>query len=181
VTQRAPTSLLTTCLALCLAVFSSATIGAQAAGLRARIGSSFSAKVTSVVDGDTVHVVDGSGRRIVVRLEGIDTPERGEPFSAQARTAARVLLFDKTATLRATDVDRFGRLVARVYVDGSDTSVAQVRAGLACHYTRFSKDPLLARAVEQAKGAGAGFWAAGAAKPGCATGNRPKSGGIRER
>ena len=48
-----------------------------------------------------------------VRLEGIDCPERGEPFSTQARNATRVMLFDEHVTLKATDVDRYGRLVAR--------------------------------------------------------------------
>ncbi len=167
---------LTPVLAVWLLLALIATVEAQLAGPRFRVGSSFPARVTTVVDGDTIHVVDGGGRTIVVRLEGIDTPERGEPFSTQARNAARVLLFDKTATLKAADVDRYGRLVARVYVDGSDTSVALVRSGLACHFTRYSTDPLLAQAQQQAQRSGAGFWAPGAARPSCATTSRPKNG-----
>ncbi len=161
-------------LAACLLLGLIATVEAQLSGPQIRVGSSFAARVATVVDGDTVHVVDGGGRTIVIRLEGIDTPERGEPFSTQARNATRVLLFDKTATLKATDVDRYGRLVARVSVDGADTSVVLVRMGLACHFTRYSTDPLLVQAQQQAQRAGAGFWAPGAAKPSCATGARSR-------
>jgi hypothetical protein len=40
-----------------------------------------------------------------------------------------------------------------------------VKAGLACH--RFARDAQLAAAEAQARAAGAGFWAASAAKPQC--------------
>jgi hypothetical protein len=103
-----------------------------------------------------------------VRLEGIDCPERGEPYSTQARNKTRVMLFDKSATFRGTDVDRYGRLVARITVAGLDTSIQLVRDGLACHFTRYSSDSALATAQRDAQRLGFGFWAAGAPKPACA-------------
>lgn len=154
--------------------FAAAAARAPLPELKSLVGTRFTARVSRVVDGDTLRVVDGRGRELVIRLEGIDTPERGEPFSTQARNAARVLLVGKIAELRATDVDRYGRLVARVYVDGTDTSLALVDQGMACHFTRYSSDPQLAQAQEQARRHGRGFWAPGASRPACArNGQRP--------
>lgn len=139
-----------------------------AQSLDALVGTRFDARVVSVADGDTVTVVTHrSGRRIRVRLEGIDTPERGEPFSQRARQMTRVLLFDQSVRVDARDVDRYGRLVARLVVSGRDSSVALVGAGLACYYTVFATDPALARAEATARSSGAGFWARGADRPRC--------------
>jgi micrococcal nuclease len=63
------------------------------------------------------------------------------------------------------DVDRYGRLVARVYVGGEDVSLALVRSGLAWHYTKYSRDPELAEAEMAAKGAQLGLWSRSAPTP----------------
>jgi micrococcal nuclease len=132
------------------------------------VGRTLSATIVSVADGDTVRArLDGGGPTLTIRLEGIDTPEQGEPFSTQARNATRVMLFNKKVQLRATDVDRYDRLVARIVHDGRDSSIELVEAGLACHFTRFVNDPVLAKAQVSARAAGRGFWAANAAKPAC--------------
>ena len=134
------------------------------------VGTRTTATVTSVVDGDTVHVLLADGGSVTVRLDGIDTPERGEPYSTQATRATRVLLLTKRVQLQGTDADRYGRLVARVVTDGVDASLQLVRDGLACHYTRYSADAALAAAQQDAQRRGAGFWAQGAPKPACAIG-----------
>lgn len=160
-------------LAACLVaalVLAVATAAAQI-NLRTLVGRQSAGRVMSIADGDTVDVRLDQGASIVVRLAGIDAPERGEPFADDARDALRVMLLDQRVTLRGTDVDRFGRLVAHVVVGGADASVALVTRGLACHFTRFSSDAALARAETAARRQGAGFWAAGARAPACAAGN----------
>ena len=47
----------------------------------------FEGRVVGVVDGDTIDVLVGSETRRV-RLFGIDTPERGQPWADKARQAA---------------------------------------------------------------------------------------------
>ena len=106
-------------------------------------GQTFSGKCVGVTDGDTIKVLR-DGREAKIRLEGIDCPESGEPFSTKAKKFTSSLVFGKTVTLRVKETDRYGRLVARVLVDGQDVSVALVQAGLAWHYTRYSSDPVLA-------------------------------------
>ena len=132
------------------------------------VGQTLSGTIVSVADGDTVRArLDATGRTLTIRIEGVDAPEQGEPFSTQARNATRVMLFNKKVQLTATDVDRYDRLVARVALDGRDSSLALIEAGLACHFTRFVNDPVLAKAQSAARAAGRGFWAANSAKPAC--------------
>src|SRR5688572_20822129 len=91
-------------------------------------------------DGDTVHVSLADHTTFRIRLDGIDAPEKGEPYSNDARNATRVMLFMRSAEIRGTSVDRYGRLVARIVVGGTDTSIELVERGLACHFTRYSDD-----------------------------------------
>ena len=99
--------------------------------LRDLIGVGFDAHASSIIDGDTVDVIPaGEKRAIRVRLDGIDAPERGEPFYDRARTFVRVMLFDQSAKVQGRNVDRYGRLVARIAVAGKDASVELVKAGL---------------------------------------------------
>lgn len=143
--------------------------GTSFAQVRELVGATFEGRVVSVIDGDTVDVVPAGERRAIrVRLDGVDAPERGEPFGDAATRSARVLLFDQVARVEGRDVDAYGRLVARVLVRGRDASVELVRAGLACHYTRSASDAVLARAEAEARQAGRGFWMPGASRPRCA-------------
>jgi endonuclease YncB( thermonuclease family) len=154
----------------CALLLAVVVVSVASAQVRDLVGVAFDANIVSIVDGDTVDVIlAGQKRRIRIRLEGIDAPERGEPFSAAATRSTRVLLFDQRARIEGRDVDRYGRLVARISVHGNDASVELISAGLACHYTQYSSDAVLARAEAEARRAGTGFWASGAARPNCAT------------
>jgi endonuclease YncB( thermonuclease family) len=130
------------------------------------VGRTFDALVVRIADGDTLEVVPaGQRERLRVRLEGVDAPELGEVFSRDAQTFLRRLLFDQRVRVSGRDVDRYGRLVARIEVGGRDASVALLDAGLACQ--RFATDAVLAAAAAQARAAGRGFWAPAASKPQC--------------
>ena len=149
-------------------VFSADVVAQGRPELLRMIGQTLSATIVSVADGDTIRArLDSSGHTIRIRLEGVDAPEQGEPFSTQARNATRVMLFNKKVQMKATDVDPYDRLVARVVLDGKDSSLELIEAGLACHFTRFVNDPVLAKAQVSARRAGRGFWAANAPKPAC--------------
>lgn len=157
-------------IARCAFLLALVSTGVGSAQLRDLVGASFDGKVVAIIDGDTVDVVPAGEKRAVrIRLEGIDAPESGEPFSNAATRSTRVLLFDQHASIEGRDVDQYGRLVARVSVHGQDASIELVKAGLACHYTRYSSDALLARAEADAHREGRGFWATGAPKPRCTT------------
>ena len=91
--------------------------------------------VRRIVDGDTVVCTRGR-TSIVVRLLGIDAPERGQrPYGAQATQFLQTLLPAGSVVILDRDVrerDRYGRLLAYLWTD-SATMVNEdlLRAGLA--------------------------------------------------
>jgi micrococcal nuclease len=87
------------------------------------------ATIRAVIDGDTAVLADG--RR--VRYLGINAPERGELSSAEATDMNRRLTVGKRVRLEwdAVTEDRYGRLLAYVYVDGEMVNARLVEAGLA--------------------------------------------------
>ena len=113
------------------------------------------AKVVRVIDGDTI-VVKIDGKILKVRLLGIDCPEteahRNKPFEYNSITNLTYLTewglkakeftkkhlegkiveleFDETAGLR----DKYGRLLAYVYVNGTDFNALLIEKGLARVY-----------------------------------------------
>ncbi|WP_256793043.1 thermonuclease family protein [Terrabacter sp. Ter38] len=89
--------------------------------------------VTKVVDGDTIWVSRaGDSRKI--RFIGIDTPETGQCGFTEARNALRGILGGQRVTLTAgarDDVDRYGRLLRYVDVNGVDAGLRLVKQGYA--------------------------------------------------
>ena len=87
-------------------------------------------------------------------------PERGQAFGARAKQFTSDLVFGHEVTIEPRDVDRYGRTVARVYVDEKDVSLELVKAGFAWHYKQYSSDPALAQAESRgARKAKSGLWA----------------------
>lgn len=89
------------------------------------------ATVDFVIDGDTVEVLlDGDVYR--VRYIGVDTPERDEPFYAEA-TAANRGLVDGAEVILVRDVsetDQYGRLLRYVYLtDGTFVNAELIAQG----------------------------------------------------
>jgi len=121
-----------------------ATLGEEPIGYEA-------AKVTRVVDGDTIEVTitsrvegAGAGRAQVghsydVRLLGIDTPESVKPdspvecFGLEASEAAAALLQDRAVRLvdDVEEVDGYGRLLRYVYVEEELANARLVANGYA--------------------------------------------------
>ena len=124
----------------------------------------FAGRVVGITDGDTISVMR-EGRSVRVRLEGIDCPERGQDFGQRAKQFTSEMAFGKDAVVEVRDVNRYGRLVARVSVGGEDVSLALLRSGLAWHYTKYSRDPKLAEAEIAAKAAKLGLWSRPAPTP----------------
>lgn len=130
------------------------------------------ARVTRVVDGDTVKVRLSNGRRRDVRLIGIDTPEVygdvecGGPAASRSLKrmlprGTRVKLVSDPSQDRA---DRYGRLLRYVSrtKDGRDMNRAQVWKGHARVYvydsTPFERVSPYRKAQRQAKSAPRGLW-----------------------
>ncbi|NUN95632.1 MAG: thermonuclease family protein [Candidatus Omnitrophica bacterium] len=67
-----------------------------------------SARVSAVVDGDTLEIVTGEEAPKKVRLYGIDAPELGQPYSEEARKFAREAIGDGTLAIEIKSTDLKG-------------------------------------------------------------------------
>jgi endonuclease YncB( thermonuclease family) len=115
--------------------------------------------VAAVHDGDSLAVRGVRGARIEVRLAGIDSPEHGQPWGEESRAALAGLVRGQRVRLQAEDEDRYGRMVARVYVGELDVNEELVRRGDAWVYRRYAKDERLLALEKEARAAKRGLWA----------------------
>lgn len=81
----------------------------------------FWGKCVGITDGDTISVMRDD-RAVKVRLEGIDCPERGQDFSSAAKKYTSALVFGKTVEVRQTSTDKYDRVLAVVYADGTNVN-----------------------------------------------------------
>ena len=115
-------------------------------------------KVVGVHDGDTLTILDDSKTQIKIRLAEIDAPESRQPYGSRAKQELSGLVFGRPAAVQVQDIDRYGRTVGRVTVDGVDVNAEMVRRGSAWVYRKYVKDQSLFTIEEQAKDAKAGLW-----------------------
>lgn len=65
---------------------------------------------------------------------------------------------NREATVVATDIDRYGRTIGTLFVEGKDVSLEILRAGLAWFYEAYSSNDDYRRAEEIARKRGNGLW-----------------------
>ena len=118
--------------------------------------------VTWVVDGDTVWVrpLDG-GRPVPVRLEGIDAPEICQNGGRAARDALKRQVMGQSVLVRSQANDRYGRVLARLTLNGEDPAASLVAGGWAWSYHyRTGRGPYAAQ-QRQAEASHLGLFAVG--------------------
>lgn len=116
-------------------------------------------QVIGVTDGDTLRV-RRDGQNTTIRLHGVDAPEHAQPFGERAGQFTSHFAFGRSASIEPITVDRYGRLVARVFVDGRCLNEALVAQGLAWHYRRYSTSATLDQLELEAREARRGLWSA---------------------
>jgi endonuclease YncB( thermonuclease family) len=95
----------------------------------------FEAVVSHVSDGDTVWVRTDpapeapKGRRIKLRLLGLDAPERCQPRGPEATAALMARVQDRRVTVRREATDDHGRGLATLWIDGVDVGAQLVADG----------------------------------------------------
>ena len=121
----------------------------------------FEGVVTRVVDGDTVWVqtADGEGGRIKLRLQGIDAPERCQPWGAQATAALQARVLHQRVQVQTRAKDDYQRTLGNMTLNGEDLSAWMVDQGHAWSYHyRHSRGPYAAQ-EQQAQAARRGLFA----------------------
>lgn len=116
-------------------------------------------KVVSVADGDTFTLLTNGNKEQKVRLHGIDCPEKKQDFGQVAKTFTSNHIFGKTITVKATDVDRYGRTIAIVLLpDQISLNELLLKNGLAWHYLTYDKNPHWTRLENAARKNKLGLW-----------------------
>lgn len=129
-------------------------------------GAEIIGQVVGVSDGDTITILDNLDKgRFRVRLYGIDAPEKRQAFGNKAKGYLSSLVFGKRVTVRYSSIDRYGRIVGRVYLEKQDICLTMLSAGYAWHYVHFDKSPEYAAAEKQARAGGRGLWSDRSAVP----------------
>ena len=105
----------------------------------------YEASVISVYDADTLTCMVSMGmetyRREVIRLAGIDAPEMNTPKGPTSRDRLRALVTDKTIVLEVKGREKYGRLMAVVWIGSTNVNELLVSEGLAKPYSGGKRTP----------------------------------------
>ena len=115
---------------------------------QAHAGTVITGRVVGVADGDTLTLLDADQRQHIIRLDGIDAPEKAQPFGQASKRNLSALAFDREATAACNKVDRYKRNVCRVTVDEADLCLEQLRAGLAWVFTKYARELAVQRRTD---------------------------------
>ena len=124
-------------------------------------------KITSITDGDTIKLSDGTS----VRLLQIDSPElRGNECYATEAQKALAKLINRSGKISLTtdpnldEVDRYGRLLRYLFIGKRNINLEMVRIGAAAPYFYRSERGLysekLFKAAQSARANSRGLWSA---------------------
>ncbi|MGD8344016.1 MAG: thermonuclease family protein [Desulfobacterales bacterium] len=94
-------------------------------------------QVVSVYDGDTVKVTE-NGKKITIRLVGIDAPEMshkkhlpGQPFCAKAKDHLSSLILNKVIHIKIYGKDESGTFLGEIFANNVNINIEMINAGLA--------------------------------------------------
>lgn len=108
--------------------------------------------VVKVYDGDTITIVtklqfkESPYYKFSVRLNGIDTPEMRGPnkdMAIIAKDALSELVFHKNIVMENVKTEKYGRLLADVYVDGLHVNAWLIEKGYAKSYFGGKKEEII--------------------------------------
>ncbi|MBD2078458.1 thermonuclease family protein [Leptolyngbya sp. FACHB-17] len=116
-------------------------------------------KADRVLDGDTIKLANGE----MVRLCGIDAPEKSQPLGMESKAKLQQLIQQagNDVILVETERDRFGRIVGDLFVRNKASrnpdeeffvNGEMVRSGMAYHYARYSRNCSDQQALETSEG-----------------------------
>lgn len=121
-------------------------------------------QVVKVIDGDTITVLDAGKVQHKVRLTGIDAPEKSQAFGQKSRASLAELVAGRTVIVETYKMDRHGRPIGKVLLNGQDVNIKQIRRGMAWYYRDYKRGLSASdkqsydRAESNARAFRKGFW-----------------------
>jgi endonuclease YncB( thermonuclease family) len=117
-------------------------------------------KVVAILDGDTIDVLGPDKKPVRIRLDGIDGPEKKQPFATKSRKALGDLVAGKDVRVEIKGEDRYRRRIGIGRLGECNVNVKLVSDGWAWHFVKYAKDNKeLAAAEREARKAKRGLWA----------------------
>lgn len=93
-------------------------------------------RVVAVADGDTATLQTADGIKHRIRLDGIDAPERTQPYAQICRRQLSELVAGRAVIVESDKMDRFGRVVGIMRTDqNADVGLVLIRKGCAWHFS----------------------------------------------
>ncbi len=121
------------------------------------LAETLSGYVVGITDGDTLTLLADRNQH-KIRLAEIDTPERGQPWGTRARQALADKVFQKDVVVEVVDIDRYDRLVGKIWLGTRDINREMVSEGHAWAYRQYLNDQSLLKDEAKAKEQGIGLW-----------------------
>ncbi len=112
--------------------------------------------ILRIIDGDTF-VLQTSEGNLKIRMDGIDAPEMDQEFGFEAKEFLNRYMH-KNVRVLPNGVDKYGRTIGTLFVEGVNINLLEVREGYAWHYKKYSSDPEMTKAEEMARKEGKGLW-----------------------
>jgi endonuclease YncB( thermonuclease family) len=124
----------------------------------------YSGRVSRIVDGDTLIVLDARGAEHKVRVDMIDAPELDQPFGYQSARRLRSAVGSDLFMVTTNRRDQYGRELGRIILNGSDVGLTLVRSGYAWFFDQMAarhseaENALYAAAQSVARQKRVGLW-----------------------
>jgi|APFre7841882724_1041349.scaffolds.fasta_scaffold142238_2 endonuclease YncB( thermonuclease family) len=121
-------------------------------------------RVVGIADGDTLTILDATNTQHKIRLAGLDSPEKGQPFGQVCKKSLSDLAYDRVVAVESSKLDKYGRVIGKVLVNGQDVNLEQVRRGCGWHYKKYQNEQILddrlsyIAAEESARASRVGLW-----------------------
>jgi len=87
-------------------------------------------QVSRVIDGDTIE----TSTNIQIRLLGINTPEKSQPFYIEATNFLSQQIQNKSIKTEIYGTDKYGRTLAHIFIDDKNINEQILKQGLATLY-----------------------------------------------
>lgn len=88
------------------------------------------ARVSHVADGDSF-TIKREGKDVRVRINAVDAPELAQEFGKESRNNLTRLIANRDVLLVPKTYDKYGRMVADVFVGDKNVGLAQIEDGFA--------------------------------------------------
>ncbi len=96
----------------------------------------FKGYVVNIIDGDTFKVLR-NGKKVTIRLYGVDTPESGQDYGDDAEQYLRKHINESTVKVYPITEGVYGRTIATVYYKGIFINKILIRNGYAWVYDKY--------------------------------------------